>query len=122
MCMAQPRAPRIVQQGPSQQDMAAYQQQLAAYQQQAELQSTAFRDQLQQQIDAVAAQTQQAAAMAANPPAAVQGSYGVTTAQAQAANPQVTETMEQRKVQRSNLRIAQAATATTAGAGLNIGA
>jgi hypothetical protein len=106
--------------------MAAYQQQLAAYQQQAELQSTAFRDQLQQQIDAVAAQTQQAqqqaAAMAANSPAAVQGSYGVTTAQAQAANPQVTETMEQRKVQRSNLRIAQAATATTAGAGLNIGA
>lgn len=126
MCMSQPRAPRVVQQGPSQQEMQAYQQQLAAYQQQAQAQSEAFQAQLQRQIDATTLQTQQAqqqaAAMATAAPVVAQGAYEVATSQGQPGpGAQVTEAIEQRQSERSSLRIAPASTAAMAGTGLNIG-
>jgi hypothetical protein len=123
--MSAPRPPRIVQQGPSQAEMQMQQQQMAAYQQQAEQQQLLFRSQLQSQIDEATRQTQeaqqQAMAMANAGSTVMQGNYDITTGQQEATSPQVTETMDQQKQQRSSLRIAPGRTTSTAGTGLNIG-
>ena len=57
MCGGKPQAPQIIYQGPSQEDLARSQASLDLYRTQMNDQQTAFRAQLQQQIDAANAET-----------------------------------------------------------------
>ena len=59
MCFGSPKAPNIVYQGPSEEEIAANQASLDAFQQQMQTQQEAFQTQLQSQIDAANAQTAQ---------------------------------------------------------------
>lgn len=126
-----PRSPRVIQTGPSAEDMQRQNQALNTYQEQAAAQQQQLAAALQQQIDdankrmaeqqqQLAAETAAAAAAAAN---SQQGSYAVkTAAEAPPAGAQMTEAIKPRpKRGRSGLTIAAGSTANNAGTGLNIG-
>jgi len=130
MCFGSPKAPNIVYQGPSEEEIAANQASLDAFQQQMQTQQEAFQTQLQSQIDAANAQTaqlqeqlgnEQAAAAAAA--AAQQAStYATTTQQAEVPETaQTTAAKAKKKKPVKTLKINKSLMAASEGAGLNIG-
>jgi len=130
MCFGSPKAPNIVYQGPSEEEIAANQASLDAFQQQMQTQQEAFQTQLQSQIDAANAQTaqlqeqlgnEQAAAAAAA--AAQQAStYATTTQQAELPETaQTTAARPKKKKPVKTLKINKSLMAASEGAGLNIG-
>lgn len=131
MCFfSAPSAPRIVYQGPSEEDVKRNQESLDQYRKQMGDQQAAFQSQLQQQIDAANQQTQQlkeqyqsdvAAASAASAQQQA-GAYAVTATQTEAPQAAETTTVVNKKDKpASTLKIDLAGTPSTAGAGLNIG-
>lgn len=130
MCGRRPKAPTIVYQGPSAEDLAANQASLDLYRQQMADQQSAFKDQLQTQIDkanqeTAALQSKNAtdAATAAAAAAAQQvGAYAATAMQTDTPTGAATTAAVMKKDKpKSNLRITPAATPGAAGTGLNIG-
>ena len=130
MCFGSPKAPNIVYQGPSEEEIAANQASLDAFQQQMTTQQEAFQTQLQSQIDAANAQTAQlqeqlgnAQAAAAAAAAAQQAStYATTTQQAEAPETaQPTAARPKKKQPVKHLKINKSLMAASEGAGLNIG-
>ena len=130
MCFGSPKAPNIVYQGPSEEEIAANQASLDAFQQQMTTQQETFQAQLQSQIDAANAQTaqlqeqlgnEQAAAAAAA--AAQQAStYATTTQQAEMPkNAQTTAAKPKKDKPVKTLKINKSLMAASEGAGLNIG-
>ena len=129
MCMGGAKAPNIVYQGPSQEDIAANQAALDQYKSQMADQQNAFKTQLQQQIDAANKETadikskydQEAAAASAAAAAQQAGSYAVTATQSEASGAQTTAAVTKKEKPKSSLRISTGELASTAGTGLNIG-
>jgi hypothetical protein len=130
MCFGSPKAPNIVYQGPSADDVAAGQRSLDLYKQQMGQQQTAFQTQLQQQIDAANQQTAKlqdqystdATAAAAAAAAQQTGAYAVTATQSEApTTAQTTAAVTKKEKEKANLKISLGGTAATAGTGLNIG-
>ena len=129
MCGGSPQAPQIVYQGPSAEELAASQASLDLYKQQMGDQQSAFKAQLQQQIDAANAETsatkakyaQESAAAAAAAAAQQAGSYAVTATQSDATGAQTTAAVTKKEKPKSSLKISTGGTPAAAGAGLNIG-
>jgi hypothetical protein len=129
MCFGSPQAPQIVYQGPSAEDLAAGQASLDLYKQQMGDQQSAFKDQLQIQIDKANQETaatkakydQESAAAAAAAAAQQAGSYAVTATQSEATGAQTTAAVTKKEKPKSSLKISTGGTAAAAGAGLNIG-
>ena len=129
MCFGGPKQPNIVYQGPSAEELAASQKSLDLYKQQMTDQQSAFKTQLQQQIDAANKETadikskydQEAAAAAAAAAAQQAGSYAVTATQSDATGAQTTAAVTKKQKPNNNLRISTGGTPATAGTGLNIG-
>ena len=129
MCFGSPQAPQIVYQGPSAEDLAAGQASLDLYKQQMGDQQSAFKDQLQIQIDKANQETaatkakydQESAAAAAAAAAQQAGSYAVTATQSEATGAQTTAAVTKKEKPKSSLKISTGGTASAAGAGLNIG-
>lgn len=130
MCTGRrPSPPRVVYQGPSEQEMAANRAAIESYRQASLQQQQQFADQLQQQIDRANAQmeeqrgrlqSEQQAAMA-QAAAQQQGSYAVTTAQTEPVAAMTTTAVKAKTKDKASLKIAPGATAAASGAGLNIG-
>ena len=131
MCGGRPKAPTIVYQGPSQEEIAVNNAQLETYRQQMSSQQEAFSKQLQAQIDSANEQTalqQRDLAVqqdAANIAAANRQmtSYAVTATQSEGApGAQVTMPTAAKQKPKASLKITPGgATAASAGTGLNIG-
>ena len=142
MCGGKPQAPQVVYQGPSQDQLAAQQASLDQYRNQMNEQQTAFRTQLQAQIDAANAETSTirgryekelaasaasvaAAPSTANAQAAAQqmGVYAVTasTSDAVPTGAQTTAAVTKKDKPNKSLKISTGGTPAAAGAGLNIG-
>lgn len=145
MCGGRPQAPQVVYQGPSQEQLAAQQASLDQYRTQMNDQQTAFKTQLQAQIDAANAETSSirsryekelaastrsssptaAAPSTANAQAETQqmGVYAVTATTSDAAptGAQTTAAVTKKDKSKKSLRISTGGTPADAGAGLNIG-
>lgn len=129
MCLgSQPQAPEVVYRGPSDADIQRNQQALDKYQQQIASQQATFQTQLQNQIDAAVAETEQlkadfaAETAAASQEAAVQSAYSVTTQQTEIPEgAQTTAAVIKKKKPKANLKISTAGTANSAGSGVNLG-
>jgi hypothetical protein len=129
MCFGAPKQPNIVYQGPSAEDLAVGQASLDQYKQQMADQQSAFKTQLQQQIDAANQETadikskydQEAAAAAAAAAAQQTGSYAVTASQSAVTDGQTTAAVTKKEKPKNSLKISTGGTAAAAGAGLNIG-
>jgi hypothetical protein len=128
MCMGT-KAPQIVYQGPSAEDVAAGQASLDQYKSQMAGQQSVFKTQLQQQIDAANKETetiqnkyaQEAAAASAAAAAQQAGSYAVTATQSEAVGAQTTAAVTKKQKPKSSLKISSAALPSATGTGLNIG-
>ena len=129
MCMGSPKAPQIVYQGPSAEDLAAGQASMDQYRQQMADQQEIFKAQLQAQIDKANQDSadlkikldQESAAAAAAAAAQQAGSYAVTATQSAASGAQTTAAVTKKQKPKSSLKISTGGTAATAGTGLNIG-
>jgi hypothetical protein len=130
MCGGKPQAPQIVYQGPSAEDLAASQASLDLYKQQMTDQQSAFKAQLQMQIDKANQETTDlrskyatdSAAAAAAAAAQQTGAYAATAMQTDApVNAATTTAATKKEKPKNNLKIATAATPASAGTGLNIG-
>lgn len=129
MCTSSPKAPEVIYQGPSQEEMDAQNQQLEMARQQMEQSSQRLQSQLDQQIAAAnteserfrASLAEQVAARAAESVPA--GPYATTTAAAAplSGTAMTTEPIKPKKKAAAGLTIAPAGVAAAAGAGLNIG-
>ena len=125
-----PSAPEISYSGPSQADIDANAAALDQYKNQMQEQSELFNTQLQGQIDAANAQTEElkmkydteAAAAAASAAAQQTGAYAASASQTEApASAQTTAAVTKKEKPKRNLRISTAGTPSSAGTGLNIG-
>jgi hypothetical protein len=125
-----PSAPEIVYSGPSQGDIAANAAALDQYKSQMQQQSDLFNTQLQTQIDAANAQTEElktkydaeAAAAAAASAAQQTGAYAASASQTEApSTAQTTAAVTKKDKPKKSLRISTAGTPSSAGTGLNIG-
>ena len=131
MCFGgSPQAPQIVYQGPSQADLDAGQASLDLYKQQMTDQQSAFKSQLQAQIDKANQETtelrskyaSESAAASAAAAAQQTGAYAATATQTEVPASAATTTAATKKEKpKNNLKIASAATPASAGTGLNIG-
>jgi predicted nucleic acid-binding Zn-ribbon protein len=130
MCGGKAQAPQIIYQGPSQEEIDANNAQLETYRQQVTDQQSAFKAQLQAQIDEANRKTadlqyktaSDSAAAAAAAAAQQLGAYAVNATQTEAASGAATTTAASMKKEKpNNLRITPAAAPAAAGAGLNIG-
>ena len=148
MCFGrQPQAPTIVYKGPSDSDVRAQEQALENYRASIDQQNAQFQTQLQNQIDAGAAELEslqssfdqenaaaeaaglreseearkRGAAMAAQASATQNAAYTVETQMTEAEDAQVTEKIEPKKKKQNNLKISTAGTANKAGSGVNLG-
>lgn len=129
MCFGSVKAPKIVYQGPSAEEIQFQRQQLETYSQQSAAQQEQMTKQLQQQIEQANrdAETQrqqlerEQAQAAADMAAQQQGAYAATATQTDPVDAQVTETVKPKKKPGSSLQIGQGSVATAAGTGLNIG-
>jgi hypothetical protein len=129
MCFAQPKAPKIVYQGPSEAEMAANRASLDQYRTQMSQQQADFQKQLQAQIDKANQDTENlqkqyeadAAAAAAAAAAQQTGSYAVTASQTAPVNAQTTAATPKKEKPKSTLKINTGGVAASAGSGLNIG-
>ncbi|MEB3360690.1 MAG: hypothetical protein VKI42_01045 [Synechococcaceae cyanobacterium] len=126
MCKA--KAPKVVQTGPSPEDIAYQNQQLQLFMQQSAMQQEQFAAMLQQQIDMANSRAEQDRLLyeqelqAAAAMAPWSGSYRTTTAEA-GADPALAQTTEliQPKQKTSSLAITPWTIAEAQGTGLNIG-
>lgn len=129
MCLgSQPQAPEVVYRGPSDADIAANQQALSTYEQQIADQQANFQTQLQDQIDAATAETEQlkadfaAETAAESQAAAAKSAYTVTTQETEIPEgAQTTAAVTKKKKPKTNLKISTAGTANAAGSGVNLG-
>jgi uncharacterized caspase-like protein len=128
MCFAQPKAPNIVYQGPSEAEMAANRASLDQYRTQMSQQQTSFQAELQKQIDQANADTAKIkqqydadAAAAAASAAAQQGSYAASASESDPVNAQTTAAVAKKDKAKSTLKISTGGLAAAAGSGLNIG-
>jgi hypothetical protein len=129
MCFAQPQAPNIVYQGPSDAEIEANRASLDQYRSQMGQQQADFQKQLQAQIDAANLETDRikqqyeadAAAAAAAAAAQQTGSYAVTASQTAPVNAQTTAATTKKEKPKSTLKISTGGVAASAGSGLNIG-
>jgi hypothetical protein len=131
MCFGGPKTPNIVYQGPSQSDITANQAALDDYRARITEQQQSFTTQLNDQIAAANADREalqerldSAAASAAAASAAQQtGAYAASASQSEStpATSQTTAAITKKKKSKSNLKIARAGTASSAGAGINYG-
>ena len=125
------KAPNIVYQGPSEEDIARNEAQLETYRQQSLQQQQQFEAQLQNQIDeanARAAETRErmeaerAAALAQQAAQQTAAIAATTTEAGIDENAQTTETIKKKKdPKKTSLKIAAGATKQAAGTGLNVG-
>ena len=148
---SQPKMPKIKYIGPSDSDIRRNEESLRAYQQQISTQQSAFQAELQSQIDAANAETDDLRAQYADDLASAKadsaagvsaaeaagvaalaeadasslaqqvGSYQVTASQSEPVQAQTTAAIDKKKKPKRNLRISTAGTASSAGSGLNIG-
>jgi outer membrane translocation and assembly module TamA len=129
MCFAQPQAPNIVYQGPSDAEIEANRVSLDQYRSQMGQQQADFQKQLQAQIDKANQDTENlqkqyeadAAAAAAAAAAQQTGSYAVTASQTAPVNAQTTAATTKKEKPKSTLKISTGGVAASAGSGLNIG-
>ena len=130
MCFGGLKAPSIVYQGPSQDQIDQNAAALDTYKTQMADQQRVFQDQLQSQIAAANKQTEdlqkkyadEAAAAAAAAASQQTGAYAASATQsAPGANAQTTAAVTKKDKPKSNLKISTAGTPSTAGTGLNIG-
>lgn len=131
MCLfGSPKAPNIVYQGPSEEDIAANQAQLEAFQTASLKQQKDFASALQVQIDeanAKADQTRQRiederAASMAELGAQQTSAYAINTKDITPENAKVTKPIKKKKEERkSTLKISTGSVAQKAGTGLNVG-
>jgi len=129
MCLgSQPQAPEVVYRGPSDDDIQRNQQALATYEQQIADQQANFQTQLQEQIDAATAETEQlkadfaAETAAESQAAAAKSAYTVTTQETEIPEgAQTTAAVTKKKKPKTNLKISTAGTANAAGSGVNLG-
>ena len=153
MCFggSQPQAPEVKYVGPSDDDIRRNEQALAAYQTEIASQQSTFQTQLQAQIDAANAETEQlradyagdlaaareagaagiadaeaagaAALSEAGAAAAAQqvGAYTVSATQSEPEMAQTTTTIKEKKKPKKDLKISTAGAANTAGSGINLG-
>ena len=127
MCGGRPRAPQVVQQGPSQADLDAQMQQQQQAQAAIQQQNATLVQQLQEQANTMAAETaKRQTALAAPPPepktVTNANPYAVTTVQgtAGAAQEQTTAPAAPRKKGKASLQI-NSADISLPGVGINIG-
>jgi hypothetical protein len=127
MCGGRPKAPKVVQQAPSQPDYSAQMRQQEEAQAAIQQQNAALVAQLQEQANAMAAETAQRQAELAAPPPEPKtvtnaNPYAVTTAQgtAGAAQEQTTAPAAPRKKGKASLQI-NSADISLPGVGINIG-
>jgi cell division septation protein DedD len=130
MCLGSPKAPNIVYQGPSAEDVAQQQASLNQYKTQMDQQQSLFQGQLQSQIDAANEESdrlktqleQESDAAAAAAAQQQTGAYAATATQSEApTTAQTTAAVTKKNKPKSSLKISSAAVPTTAGTGLNIG-
>jgi hypothetical protein len=127
MCFAQPQAPNIVYQGPSDAEIEANRASLDQYRSQMGQQQADFQKQLQAQIDKANQDTEnlqkqyEADAAAAAAAAQQTGSYAVTASQTAPVNAQTTAATTKKEKPKSTLKISTGGVAASAGSGLNIG-
>lgn len=125
-----PSAPQVVYSGPSEGEIAANAAALDQYKAQMQEQSDMFSSQLQEQIAAANAQTEElkmkydseASAAAAAAAAQQTTAYAASATQSEAPeNAQTTAAVTKKEKPKKNLRISSAGTPAAAGTGLNIG-
>lgn len=130
MCFGAPRAPEIVYQGPSQEDIDANQAALDKFQADSEASNQAFMNQMQTQIDAANQEMEQlqqkfeAEQTAAQAAASAMQTEAYATTASMTEIPegaQTTETIKKKKLPKSTLKIARNALPSSGGTGLNIG-
>ena len=128
--MSAPKPPKVVYEGPSQEEIDANQAALDQFQADSEASNQAFMDQMQAQIDTANQEmeelqqkfeAEQAAAQAAA--SAMQNEAYATTASMTEIpeGAQTTETIKKKKLPKSTLKIARNALPSSGGTGLNIG-
>lgn len=125
-----PSAPQVVYSGPSEGEISANAAALEQYKSQMQQQSDMFSSQLEEQIAAANAQTEElkmkydseAAAAAAAAAAQQTTAYAASATQSEAPeNAQTTAAVTKKEKPKKNLRISSAGTPVAAGTGLNIG-
>ena len=130
MCLGSVKQPKIVQQGPSQEELDMQAKSLETYKSQMAEQQKMFQGQLQAQIDAANKESerlkiqldQESAAAAAAAAQQQTGAYAATASQTEApTSAQTTAAVTKKEKPKSNLKISAAALPTAAGTGLNIG-
>ena len=130
MCFGSPKAPQIVYQGPSGEEVAQQQASLEQYRTQMGQQQSMFQGQLQSQIDAANKESdrlkteleQESAAAAAAAAQQQTGAYAATATQSEApTTAQTTAAVTKKEKPKSSLKISSAALPSAAGTGLNIG-
>ena len=130
MCFGAPKAPEIVYQGPSQEDIDANNQALEDFKTQTAESNQAFMDNMQVQIDKANKEMEQlqskfeAEQSAAQAAAAAMQTEAYATTASMTEIPegaQTTETIKKKKLPKSTLKIARNALPSSGGTGLNIG-
>ena len=130
MCFGAPKAPEIVYQGPSQEDIDANNAALEKFKTDTEASNQAFMTQMQTQIDAANAEMATLEEKFANEQAAAQAAASAMQTEAYATTAsmteipegaQTTETIKKKKLPKSTLKIARNALPSSGGTGLNIG-
>lgn len=130
MCFGAPKAPEIVYQGPSQEDIDANNAALEKFRTDTEASNQAFMTQMQTQIDAANAEMAAMEEKFANEQAAAQAAAAAMQTEAYATTAsmteipegaQTTETIKKKKLPKSTLKIARNALPSSGGTGLNIG-
>jgi len=129
MCTSRPKAPEVIYQGPSQEEIDAQNQQLEMARQQMEQSNQRLQSQLDQQIAAAnteserfrASLAEQTAAKAAESAPAQTYTTTTTTAAPLVGTAMTTEPIKPKKKPSAGLTITPAGVAAAAGAGLNIG-
>ena len=130
MCFGAPKAPEIVYQGPSQEDIDANNQALEDFKTSTAESNQAFMDNMQVQIDKANKEMEQlqqkfeAEQTAAQAAAAAMQTEAYATTASMTEIPegaQTTETIKKKKLPKSTLKIARNALPSSGGTGLNIG-
>ncbi len=130
MCFGAPKAPKIVYEGPSQEDIDANNAALEKFRTDTEASNQAFMTQMQTQIDAANAEMAAMEEKFANEQAAAQAAAAAMQTEAYATTAsmteipegaQTTETIKKKKLPKSTLKIARNALPSSGGTGLNIG-
>lgn len=130
MCFGAPKAPEIVYQGPSQEDIDANNQALEDFKTSTAESNQAFMDNMQVQIDKANEEMEQLQSQFAAEQSAAQAAAAAMQNEAYATTAsmtdipegaQTTETIKKKKLPKSTLKIARNALPSSGGTGLNMG-